>query len=176
MKVGVLSDSHGELGNLRKAAKILANQTDLIVHLGDDWDDCRVLEEMGSKFIRVPGVFSSYYQDPQIPNRRIEDFEGWKVLLTHSPSSHKNDLPQDEDPEDIVAAGRVDVVLYGHTHIPKIEELHGTLWVNPGHLKSEDRKRHPPSYALLDFQPEGVQAKIIGLEEGGILLTRSFHR
>ncbi len=175
MRVGLLSDSHGELENLRRAAKALANQVDLIVHLGDDWDDCRVLEELDLKFIRVPGVFSSYYQDPQITNRRIEEFNGWKALLTHTPSIHTNDLPQDVDPEDVVAMGKAAVVLYGHTHIPKIEEIEGALWVNPGHLKSEDKKGCPASYAILDFGLEEVLAKIYSLEEG-ILAEGTFHR
>ncbi len=169
MKVGLLSDSHGELENLRRAAKVLADQVELIVHLGDDWDDCRVLEEMGLKFIRVPGVFSSYYQAPQIANRRIEKFNHWKVLLSHTSTSHKNDLPQDMKPEVVVARREVDVVLYGHTHIPKIEKSQGILWVNPGHLKPEDRKGYSPSYAILDFGPQEVWVRIFGLEKGEIL-------
>jgi len=176
MKVGLLSDSHGELENLRRAAKALANKVELIVHLGDDWDDCRVLEEMGLKFIRVPGVFSSYYQDPRIANRRIEEFNHWKVLLSHTPSSHQNDLPQDIKPEDVTAQGKVQVLLYGHIHIPKIEESQGILCVNPGHLKPVDKKGYPPSYALLDFGPQGIQARIFGLEEREVLAEKSFHK
>jgi len=176
MKIGLLSDSHGELENLRRAAQALADKVGLIVHLGDDWDDCKVLEEMGLRFIRVPGVFSSYYQDPQIPNRRVEEFDGWRVLLSHTPTFHKNDLPQDIKPEVVVAGREVDVVLYGHTHIPKIEGAEGVLWVNPGHLKSEDKKGYPPTYAILDFGPQEVQVSIFSLKEGSLFAQGSFRR
>lgn len=176
MKVGILSDSHGELGNLRKAAKALAEKVELIVHLGDDWEDCRVFEEMGLNLIRVPGVFSSYYQDPKITNRRVEEFNGWRVLLSHTPFSHQNDLPQDIRPEDVEARGDVEVILYGHTHIPNIEDKEGILWINSGHLKRGDKKGYPPSYAILDFRAQEVQAKIISFRNGELLVEKTFKR
>lgn len=161
MKVGVVSDSHGNLPYLKKAAQRLKKErVEIIIHLGDDYDDAKLLSEYCPKLIRIPGVFSSYYHDPRIPNRLIQEFGAFKVLLSHTSSSHPNDLPQDPKPEKLIANKQVDVVFYGHTHIPTLEIKEGLLWINPGHLKSEDKKGHSPSFAVVDFQGQNIKAGI----------------
>jgi hypothetical protein len=153
MRVGVVSDSHGEIGNLRKAAMWLIDKQNVkvIVHLGDDYDDTRVLENLDIQIIKVPGVFSSYYQDRDIPNRVVETFNGRKVLITHTECCHENDLPEDIKPEELASKKAVDVVFYGHSHIPRIEQRQSILYINPGHLKTEDKKGYPPTVAVVDF-------------------------
>ncbi|HIH97334.1 MAG TPA: YfcE family phosphodiesterase, partial [Thermoplasmata archaeon] len=80
MKIGVLSDSHGEAEGLERAAKLLNEiGEDVLIHLGDDSADAKALEKHKIKVIKVPGVFEPAYEDPSIPNRLIEQFEGWKV-------------------------------------------------------------------------------------------------
>ncbi|MGB9791543.1 MAG: cyclophilin-like fold protein, partial [Thermacetogeniaceae bacterium] len=122
----------------------------------------------------IPGVYASQYRDPSVPNRVMESVEGWNVLFTHSPEPHANDLPEDPDPRELAASQKVDVVAYGHTHIPALEERDHVLWVNPGHLKAEDKKGHPPSYAVLEVQPGEVIARIIGLRDQETLAERRF--
>lgn len=98
--------------------------------------------------------------------------EGVKILMTHSPEASRFDQPGDLDP--VEAALDVDVVLYGHTHIPSIQEEHGVLWVNPGHLKAYDRRGYPFSYALMHLAPPTVEVRIIALATGEHLLTTVF--
>ena len=119
MIVGVVSDSHGEIENLRKAVRwLIDNQNvEVIIHLGDNYENISVLENLGVRIVKVPGVFSNYYQDKSIPNRVVETFNGRKVLITHTEYSHENDLPEDIKPEEIVSKKAVDIVLHGHTHI-----------------------------------------------------------
>ncbi len=177
MKVGVVSDSHGNLGYLKQAAKkLIEEEAKLVIHLGDDYDDTQAVEELPIELVKIPGVFSHYYKDPRIPNRLIKEFTGWKVLITHSPTAHENDLPTDRKPEDIVAEEGIDVVLHGHTHIPRIEEKNEVLWINPGHLKTEDKKGYPPSFALIDFDENQVKARIIDLAKGEEILTKIFSK
>lgn len=170
MKVGVVSDSHGNLPYLRKAAQGLKREgVDVIIHLGDDYDDARLLSEYCPKVIRVPGVFSSYYQDPRIPNRLIQKFGSLKALLSHTSTSHPNDLPQDLKPEKLIADKEVDAIFYGHTHIPTLEIKEGILWVNPGHLKGQDKKGYPPSFAVVDIQGQSIKADIFDAVDAGQL-------
>lgn len=162
MKVGVVSDSHGEIENLKRALSILlAEDMEKVIHLGDDYEDAGVIPE--DKLIRVPGVFSEYYKDTSIPNRTIKNFEGWKVLITHTKDSHRNDLKDDIRPEELIKDKKVDVVLYGHTHIPSIEEEEGILLMNPGHLKSYDKKGYKPSLGVIEFEKDRVKASILDL-------------
>jgi len=174
MKVGILSDSHGNIRNLEEAAKWLMEEekVDVLVHLGDNYDDTKVLEKFKVKLIRVPGVFSSYYKDPAIPNRLIKTFNEKKVLISHTQSSHQNDLPEDLKPEEIIDKKEVDMAWVGHTHIPKIEDREGVLILNPGHLKSEDKKGYLPSFGLVVFEEK--IAKVINLEKKVTIIQKTF--
>jgi putative phosphoesterase len=165
MKIGVVSDSHGHVENLRRTIKAMRGAgADLIVHLGDDYDDVAALADLGGvPIIQVPGVFSTYYHNPGIPNRLIEEWEDVKVLITHTPEAHKNDLPRDLKPEVVAATGEVRLVLAGHSHIPEVKEEGGVIWVNPGHLKDDDKKGYPPTYAILEVVGSEVLVRIIDL-------------
>ena len=162
------------LENLRKVVGWLINNQHIkvIVHLGDNYDDTNVFENLNAKIIKVPGVFSSYYQDNDIPNRVIEIFNGRKVLITHTEYCHENDLPDDIKPEELVSKKAVDVVLYGHSHIPRIEQKQSILYINPGHLKTEDKKGYPPSVAVIDFNDQ-IQANIFNLS-GRLIQSKIF--
>lgn len=158
MKLGILSDSHQNLKNLEEAAKWLVEKekVDLLVHLGDEYDDAKILEKFKVGLIKVPGVFSSYYQDAKIPNRLIKDFSSKKVLISHTEKIHKNDPPPEIkeliNPEEVIAKKEVDIAFVGHTHIPRIEDRNGVLILNPGHLKdweSEKKKVIFPPLAWL---------------------------
>jgi putative phosphoesterase len=164
MRVGVVSDSHGEIENLRKAGRWLIDKqnVEVIVHLGDNYDDAYTLENLDVQLIKVPGVFSNYYKRKDIPNRIIETFNDIKVLITHTECCHENDIPGDLKPEELVSKKGVDVILYGHSHIPRIEQKHSILYINPGHLKTEDKKGYPSSFAVVDFD-DRVSVSIFNL-------------
>jgi len=167
MRLGLISDTHGELENIKEALEQLTSifKIEKIVHLGDEWEDIEVLKgQKGIEVIVIPGVYAREYADPSIPNRIIREFDGWQILFTHTSNAHANDLPGDPDPEELAATQKVDVVAYGHTHIPSIEEKEYVLWVNPGHLKSKDKKGYSPSYAILDISPEKVEVRVVDLD------------
>ncbi len=172
MLLGILSDTHGNIEAIQEAAShFLAAKVDLVLHLGDDYLDILFLEAVNLKVLAVPGLYCPEYLDPAIANRRIENLEGVRILMTHSPAMSKFDQPSDVDPEE---AAPVDIVLYGHTHIPKIEEKQGVLWVNPGHLKTHDRRGYPLSYALMNLTPPTVDVRILSLATGQTLFRTSF--
>lgn len=167
MKIGLFSDSHGDVKNLKQAADYLVKEakTDYLVHLGDDYDDAKILEKYGLPFIKIPGVFSSYYKDPKIENRVIKDFDGTKILISHTDKVHANDLPDDLDPEEVVSAKLVKAVFYGHTHIPLVDERNGVLFVNPGHLKDEDKRGFLPSFAIVEIKDDEIEATVLSLKD-----------
>jgi len=175
MKIGLLSDTHTNIKNLNGAVEFLKSSgAEIIIHLGDDYTD---IDECGEEdILRVPGVFSDMYQDPEIPNRRIEDFLGWRVLLSHTVSSHENDLPDDIEPEELIRSKKIDVVLYGHTHIPDIKREEGIIYINPGHLKDEDKKGYPPTFCLLDFTEYTITIEIYELNNKSIFKEEFFKK
>lgn len=171
MKFAVISDSHGFVDRVGLLAqRIRAMGIDTAVHLGDDYDDATVLKDAGLNLHRVPGVYSDYYLNPDIVNRPVIEIGGLKVMLTHSDSVHKNDLPEDGDPAEKALEEKPDLVLYGHTHLPAIEEKQGRLWVNPGHLKPEDKKGAPPSYAIVYTDSKPFKVMIYNFDNDQVLM------
>lgn len=168
MRLAVVSDTHGNLSGLRKVVHdILAgDKIDTFIHLGDDYKDAEVFDEFGAAYLRVPGVFSDYYVHRAIPNRIVREFEGWRFLLSHTRRSHTNDLKKDLKPEELIAEKQIDVVLYGHSHIPEIDQDKGILFINPGHLKDEGKKGGGASYAVLDIAPDEITVRLIDAGTG----------
>ncbi len=164
MKVGVISDSHGNVDAIKHLIQwFVQNECEKIIHLGDNWDDIKPFikeQEKQIEIIKVPGVFSDYYQDPKIPNRLIFEFEEWATLLTHTQTSHSNDLPMDLKPEELVKDREIEVILYGHTHIPAIGRKEAIIYINPGHLNISDKRGFPMSMAILEFEQKSLSAKI----------------
>jgi predicted phosphodiesterase len=54
------------------------------------------------------------------------------------------------------------VVIYGHSHKPRVEFIDGVLYLNPGSAGPR-RFGLPVSMALLHVQPDGVQPELIEL-------------
>ncbi len=157
MKVAVVSDTHGNLENLTKLTNyLIENKISTLIFLGDECEDIEAVKHLFSEVIWVPGVYCSHYQDKSIPHRIIKKFCNVNVLITHTPTSHINDFPDDIKPEKVTKQ-QVDIVLYGHTHIPNIETKSGIIWINPGHLKNEDKKTPYPSFAIIDFLNRNVK-------------------
>jgi uncharacterized protein len=173
MLLGILSDSHGNLEAIQKVADcFLAAKVQQVLHLGDDYLDILFFEAANLKALAVPGLYCPEYRDPTIPNRRIENLSGVKIMMTHSPEASKFDQPGDLDPAG--ASVDVDIVLYGHTHIPSIQEKQGVLWVNPGHLKAHDRRGYPLSYALMHLTPPTIAVRIVALATGQTIYNTIF--
>lgn len=170
MLLGLVSDSHGEGAAILAVAGIFRReQVDKILHLGDDYEDILFFQDEPCEVVAVPGLYCPEYRNPAIANRRQEEMNGVRLLLTHSPKRSPYDLREDGDPEDL--ARQVDLVLYGHTHIPKIHRHNGVWWINPGHLKAIDQRGWPQSYALLSLLPPKVEVKIIALTSQEILFN-----
>ena len=173
--MGVVSDTHKHIVNLSKALDFLKTQgVDTIIHLGDDYTDIDELAERN--IVRVPGVFSDAYQDDKIQNRRVENYAGWRFLLSHTISSHPNDLPDDPKPEELIKDQKVQVVLYGHTHVPEIKQDRRVIFVNPGHLKNEDKRGFPPTFGYIELTIDGILVRIYELRDGSILKEEKFRK
>ena len=175
MRLGVMSDSHGNIANMRRAAARMIDEfkVDEIIHLGDDMSDAQQMGMISAPLTCIPGVFEQTYQNPEIPHRYIVKLNGVKVLLSHTPKHDTHDLPGDIDPERIMQAERALVFFHGHTHVYKMERMNKGVVINPGHLKADDKRGCPPSFAIVDLESTKVHAQIIELD-GGLLDEESF--
>lgn len=136
MKIFVLADTHNRLPANIEA---LATEADEIWHLGDVCDPA-ILETVGNFGPPVTIVRGNCDSNSDWP--LVVDLErsGVRLRLIH--------IPPDRAP------ANVDVLLHGHTHVPRNERRDGVLFLNPGCVTRPNRGA-PASVAVLEIAPEG---------------------
>jgi putative phosphoesterase len=152
MQIGVISDTHGLLRP--EAVKALAGVS-AILHAGD-LGKAQVLEglQVIAPVTAVRGNVDSGAWTQGLPLRQTANFGGVKIYLLHD----LNEL--DIDPK---SAG-FQVVVYGHSHLPKVETRKDVLFLNPGSA-GQKKFKLPVTLAILDIEGSRVKAKIIDLEK-----------
>jgi putative phosphoesterase len=178
MKLGLLSDTHQNIEDLRVAIDhLVREEVDCLVHLGDDFQDAETFDEFEIKTtIAVPGVYDPEYSDRNVPHRLIEDVGGFRVMFSHTLESHPNDFPDDPKPEDFLTKGEIDILLYGHTHVPRIEIKDSILLVNPGHLRKHDKRGHRATFGLLEIAGDEARASVFDFGKGETIASMKFRK
>jgi len=150
MKLGIVSDSHGNLRMLHQAAEQLwsGQGVDVIVHLGDDYADGETLRDAGMDVRIVPGLSCPEYFVTSIPSVWTESFDDVWVACAHTP-----DLVG-------VYADSAPIVMHGHTHVARAEQRGDCLWLNPGHLKAAYDRGQRASFATLEIAPHFLYATV----------------
>jgi len=172
MKIIIVSDSHGNHKALSKLAKKFGKKAGLYIHLGDESDDAVVFERENLNTLKVPGIFEVSYALPHTKNRLIHEVHGKKLLLTHTHKKNSHDPAYKPPLEQFLA--QANAVLYGHTHIPAIEkDLSGKFWINPGHLKENDNRGFPMSYAVMEITDDTFNVNIYRFDNDEILLNKT---
>jgi putative phosphoesterase len=127
MRIGVISDTHGDHNAIRQVIKGVTN-VDMWLHAGDCSQDAEYLASL----VAVPVIASRGNCDGQT-KARIDEFvevAGQRIWLTHG---HRYGVKQNT--RDLVRWGKhhgVDIVIYGHTHVPDNHLCEGMLLFNPG--------------------------------------------
>src|SRR5271157_2969761 len=151
MILGVISDTHGLL---RPEAVEALRGSDRILHAGDVGAP-EILEAL-LQLASVTAVRGNVDTDAwarSLPKAEVVEADGVSIYLLH-------DLGQlDLKPE---AAG-FRVVVYGHSHQPKIAEKNGLLYFNPG--SAGPRRFHlPVSVGRLLVEAGKVRAELVELK------------
>lgn len=143
MKVVVFSDAYG---NKRAIKKVLDFNPDAthIISLGDSELRHKYLQDLN-----ILAIKGNYPLDGGIGYESVLEIEGKKIFITHG---HKYAVRRDIR-ELVTKADEtgVDVVLFGHTHIPFIDRINGVHYLNPGSIISP-RTNHAPSYLILNVE------------------------
>jgi len=148
MQIGVLSDTHGLL---RPEAIDALRGSEQIVHAGDVGDATildalRAIAPLTAVRGNVDGDLSSLL--PKTAMLRAGDI----AIYIH----HGNDRRNMEPPPG------TDVVISGHTHEPRVEEVDGVLYLNPG--SAGPRRFHlPVTVAILTVDGGRASARIVPL-------------
>ena len=129
MKLLVTSDTHGRLGRVFTLLETLAPSLNGIIHLGDMVGDA---EEISRSYpslpvYRVRGNCDGYMATP---DEALLELDGAKIFITHG---HRYNVDRTRDVLAYKALEQgAQLALYGHTHVPRIEELGKITVANPG--------------------------------------------
>jgi uncharacterized protein len=143
-RIFVLADTHNRLP---ESVSQMAKDADEIWHLGDVCAET-ILDELratGSRVTVVRGNCDSNFEWPLVVDLARG---GLKFRLQH--------VPPDHPPDD------VDVLLHGHTHVPRNERRRRVLFLNPGCV-TRPKRGASPSVAWLEIADGKVTWKLVPL-------------
>ena len=146
-RLGLIADTHGLL---RPQALVALEGCDRILHAGDIGEG-DILEALAG-LAPVEAVRGNGDDLPGLPTERLVEAGGLRILLRHG------HLPES------VGHG-ADVVVSGHTHVPRIVRDGAMLRVNPGSAGPR-RFRLPVTVAVLEIGGAEPRAEILELDLG----------
>jgi putative phosphoesterase len=143
-RIFVLADTHN---HLPESVRKMPKQADEIWHLGDVCAETILdeLQAIGPPVVVVRGNCDSNFEWPLVLDLARGDL---RFRLQH--------VPPDRPPDD------VDVLLHGHTHVPRNEKRGGVLFLNPGCVTRPNRGA-PPSVAWLEIADGKINWKLVQL-------------
>lgn len=133
---------------MRPEALLALAGCEVIFHAGDVCGSA-VLEDLATVAL-CHAVAGNCDADPELPLTVLQEIGGVRFLI------HHGHLPVD------VARFRPDVVVTGHTHVPKIEQVGPVLYVNPGSAGPR-RFNLPVTVARLTIRAGRPEARLIEL-------------
>lgn len=150
MRVLVVSDSHGSNIHLNKALDEVG-PFDYFMHLGD----LEGSEHFINTFVEGPKAMISgnndYFSEYE---RELElDLAGHHIFLTHG-NRYNIYAGVDRLREEAEQRG-ADIVLFGHTHCPYVEQEEHMIFLNPGSISRPRQEGRIPTYAIMDLKEDG---------------------
>jgi len=178
MKIGVISDTHGIVPAWHKAMNIFAN-ADLILHAGDvlyhpprigftpGYDIPGLVQLINSS--PVPVVIARGNCDAEVCEELLElpvmsPYAFAQVANLRIVVQHGHNLSA-EQMRRLAGQYRAHIFITGHTHLPAIERIEGTIHLNPGSPSHPKLERGGGSIPTVGLIAEG-KAQVVELDTG----------
>lgn len=155
MKILLISDSHGHKDRI---PSILERHGDIsyVIHLGDYGTDVDAVNE-AYPALPTAAVQGNNDKSRVYPDEKLLQLAGRGIFITHG---HAYNVGRDLTP--LVAKAhqqKAEIAVFGHTHVPHVEQKDGVLLVNPGCL-FRPRSLHGATYAILELTRDSMKADI----------------
>lgn len=145
-RIGIISDTHGLL---RPEAERSLTGVDHIIHAGDI-ERPEIVDALRriAPVTAIRGNVDSGEWARDYPDTNLVRLAGKSIYVLHDLKTLKADP----------GAG-IDVIVSGHTHVPKIDTVGGVLYLNPGSAGPR-RFKLPITFATLELTPDGMRPEI----------------
>ncbi|MFU0801462.1 MAG: metallophosphoesterase [Xylanivirga thermophila] len=157
MKIAIISDTHGKQLSLRNILNKVKD-VDRIFHLGDFVKDAAYIQNTVN--VPIDYVKGNCDYDSNTDYSKIIELEGKRFFLTHG---HLYDGAHNFNKMlNTAKRSNIDVFLFGHTHIPKIEHIEDKLFINPG-SPSQPRGGYRPTIAIIELVNQNITPWIVNV-------------
>lgn len=150
MRVLIVSDTHGRNDNF---LKVLEKEmpVDMVIHCGDtEGGEYTIASAAGCGAYIVCGNNDFF---SELPKELDLEIEGYRVWVTHG---HNYYVSMGNETIKSVARQRgFDMVIYGHTHRPLVDEEDDLIALNPGSLSYPRQSDRRPSYIIMKIDEYG---------------------
>ena len=129
MRILIISDTHGSHRNLDEVLE-REKDIDMLLHLGDVENDDDYIEAVMDCPVHIVAGNNDYFS--YLPREKEIQIGKYKVFMTHGHNYYVS-----MNTERLRQAARqrgADIVMYGHTHRPKVDASEDVIVVNPGSL------------------------------------------
>ena len=152
LRLGVIADSHGRLDERVHTA---FESVDAILHAGDICaatvlDELETIAPVTAVLGNCDGAGLPGYD---LPITAEKTFGSVRVLVVHDRST-LGPVPEG-----------VDVVVFGHSHMPLVDVVDGVLWLNPGSAQQARRSPLGRSVAILEIEGRETEAHLVPLDD-----------
>ena len=161
MKIAIISDSHDNLPNFKKAGSWLKREkVKLLIHCGDICAPIVLKESLRGFSGKVHVIFGNTDGDQYRITKISEEFPniivhgelgkikvaGKKIAFVHFPEFARG----------LAATQKYDLVFYGHTHKPREERVGKCKLVNPGNVAG---LFHKATFAVYNTETDKLEIK-----------------
>jgi putative phosphoesterase len=162
MLIGICSDSHDNVPNIKRAVSFFVSQNvSKVIHAGDY---CSPFTIQHFRELNFHGILGNNDGDIYLLMKKFQEIDGHlhgefyrTEALERSIATYHGTVA--EITKSLIESNRYDVVISGHTHDASVQDYNGTLAINPGTVHGFGK---PGTVAL--YNSEKHQATIHNLE------------
>lgn len=153
LRILIMSDSHGRNENVELAIKQVREEIgefQMLIHLGDV-GDARELESLAGVPCYIVRGNTDY--DAKLLNANVIEAGGHRIFATHG---HLYQVDMRLDLLRFAALENdCDIAMYGHTHVPYLEEDPDDVTIlNPGSISKPRQADHRYTYMVMEIDDE----------------------
>ena len=150
MRILIISDTHGRTNTIRDVLDTVGD-IDMFIHLGDVCGDEEYIYDNVTCPIHM--VAGNNDWDSDLPMQEEFMIGRYKVFITHG---HRYSVHYGTDRlQELIKYDGYDIVMYGHTHVPYLEEDPDDITIlNPGSISKPRQADHRYTYMVMEIDDE----------------------
>lgn len=151
MKALVFSDSHGRIDNLLEVLRRYPDY-EAIFHLGDVLEDAERIRRLTPYPVYMVKGNCDY--SSSLPASLMVEFGGKRIAMCHG-HRYLGFGGGTDSLRYFGLQGRADIVMFGHTHVPLLEEREDLILLNPGSISQPRQENKIPTYTVMEIDADG---------------------